>query len=142
MSRTDDLRRSLTEMAHTPNSAREVLSASIGSDPYVRLQELSRLGQLLAEREGVAYQLEKETKPLLATLATEYAVAHAKSNLSEAKLDRMAKADQRYLNHIKGTAEAIRQREQTKNEFWAIKSELEWDRTAIAHLNSLTRLEQ
>ena len=142
MSRTDELRRSLQEMSHDPNTAREVLSASIGSDPYVRLQELGRLGQVLAEREGVAYQLDKETKPLLASIASEYASAHAKSNLSEAKLDRMAKADQRYIDHIRGTAEAIRQREQTKNEFWAIKSELEWDRTAIAPLNSLTRLEQ
>ena len=129
-------------MKHTPHSAREVLVASIGNDPYQKLQELNALGTQLAEKEGVAYELEKELKPLLATIATEYAVAHSHINLSEAKLDRMAKADNRYSNHIKAVAEAIRQRERTKNEFWAIKSELEWDRTAIAHLNSLTRLEQ
>jgi len=141
MSRSEEARNSLGRMKHTPGSAREVLAASIGSDPYKKLAELTELGQLLAEREGVAYQLEKEKKSLLATIASEYASAHSTSNLSEAKLDRMAKADQRYISHIRGTAEAIRQREQTKNQFWAIKSELEWDRTSIAHLNSLTRME-
>jgi hypothetical protein len=136
------LQRSLSNMKHTPNSAREVLSASIGNDPYRMLEELRRVGQVLAEKEGVAYQLQQETKPLLATIQSEFANAHAKTNLSEAKLERLARADQRYVEHIRGTAEAIRQREQAKNEFWAIKSEMEWDRAAIAHLNNLSRLEQ
>tara|TARA_R100000808_G_scaffold5443_2_gene16594 strand:+ start:1134 stop:1559 length:426 start_codon:yes stop_codon:yes gene_type:complete len=132
---------SIAEIKHTPRSAREVLAASIGNDPYKNLAELTEVGELLAEREGIAYQLQQEIKPLLATIASELASAHAKSNLSEARLDRMAKADPRYIAHIRGTAEAIRQREHTKNLYWAIKSELEWDRTSIAHLNSLTRME-
>ena len=142
MNRTEELRRSLEQMAHSPNSAREVLSSTIGSDPYVRLQELRQIGEDLAKREGVAYQLQNETKPLLAKIATEIATAHTHANISEAKLDRMAKSDPRYLSHIQGTAEAIRLREDAKYKYWAIKSELEWDRAAVAHANSLTRLEQ
>lgn len=128
-------------MKHTPQSAREVMAASIGNDPYLMIEDLRRVGKVLAEKEGIAYQLQQETKPLLATIQSEYANAHAKTPLSEAKLERLARADPRFTVHIRGTASAIQEREEAKNEFWAIKSELEWDRASIAHLNSLSRIE-
>ena len=124
---------------HTPQSARELLVAAVGSDPYATIEELERLGRNKAEAEGVAYQLEKETKSVLARIASDYA-GDRTENLSEAKLERLARADQRYLDHIKGVAVAIERRELANSEYWAIKSELEWDRAALAHLNAMSRL--
>lgn len=141
MTRTDELRaRGQQPRLHTPNSARELLVASVGSDPYGRIEELKQVGDKKAEAEGVAYQLEQETKSLLARLATEYAGLYAKENLSEAKLERLARADQRYVDHLRGTAAAIEKRERFQSEYWAIRSELEWDRAALAHLNAMSRL--
>lgn len=127
---------------HTAGSARELLATHVGSDPYERIEELRQIGHRKAEAEGVAYQLEHERKSLLARLATEYARTHSDKSMSEAKLERLARADERYAAHIKGTAVAIENRERANSEYWAIRSELEWDRAAIAHLNALSRLEE
>lgn len=117
------------------------MCASIGSDPYARIEELREAGERKARASGVAYQLERERKSILARLASEYARTHADENLSEAKLDRLARADDRYQTHIKGTAAAIEEKERANSEYWAIRSLLEWDKTAVAHLNALSRLE-
>ena len=143
MTRTDELRIGRGERSlHTAHSAREVLAAHVGSDPYARIEELREVGRRKAEAQGVAYQLDHERKSLLARLASEYARTHADQSLSEAKLERLARADQRYQTHIEGTAAAIERREFANSEYWAIRSELEWDKSAIAHLNVLTRLEE
>lgn len=120
--------------------ARELLAASIGSDPYERIEELRVIGERKAQATGVAYQMEHERQPLLARLASEYARIHANEDLSEAKLERLARADERYRLHIEGAAKAIRERELANSEYWALRSLLEWDKTAVAHLNALSRL--
>lgn len=143
MTRTEDLLRARGERApHAPNSARELLVASIGADPWERIEELREIAKRKAEAEGVAYQLDHERKHLLAKLASEYATTHARENLSEAKLDRMAHADQRYVDFVKGAAVAMERKAATEAEYWAVRSELEWDRAALAHLNAMSRLEE
>jgi len=127
----------------TPEAAREIISSHFSEDltPYERIEELREIGARKAEAEGVAYQLEHERKIMLARLANEFAAAHSKHPLSEAKLDRMARADPRYQDHIKGLAVAIEKREHMRSEYWAVKSLLEWDKSAVAHLNALAKLE-
>ena len=141
MNRTQELARQLQTHKHTKHSAREVLMGSLGSDPYRLLEDLRSVGKEVAKLEGVSYELQNSVKPLLATLATEYATTHAKQNLSEAKLDRLSKADPRYMERIKLVAQTIKEREEKKNEFWAIKSELDWDSKSVSHLNALTKLD-
>lgn len=128
----------------TPEAARELISSHFAGDstPYERIEELRQIGAKKAEAEGVAYQLEHERKIVLARLANEFATAHAKQPLSEAKLDRLSRADSRYLNHVKGLAVAIENRERYRSEYWAVKSLLEWDKAAISHLNALSKLEE
>lgn len=116
------------------------MAASVGSDPYERIEDLRRCGERKARAEGVAYQLEAETKSVLAVLANEYARLHADQHLSEAKLERMSRADPRYRKHIEGVAAAVEERELAQSEYWAIRSELEWDRAALAHVNAVSRL--
>lgn len=142
MTRTDELRGGSRErLAHAPNGARELLAASIGGeDPYARLYRLDELGQQKAEAEAVWYRLDKERKALIARLATEYASTHAKENLSEAKLDRLARADQRYQKHIEGLAVALENKERLNAEYWGLKAGLEWDARAVAHYNAMSRL--
>jgi hypothetical protein len=139
LTRTDELRRGLE---HSRHSARELLAGSIGSDPYARIEEMRECGSRKAEAEGVAYQLEHETKSVLARLSSEYATTHNAEALSEAKLQRMALADPRYVEHVRMTGKAVARREHARGEYWAIRSELEWDRASVAHLNALSRLEE
>ena len=139
MTRTEELRARHGQRGHAVHSARKLLVGAVGSDPYATIEDLERVGRKKAEAEGVAYQLEKETKSVLARVATDYARDRLE-NLSEAKLERLARADQRYLDHLKGVAVAIERRELAHSEYWAIKSELEWDRAALAHLNAMSRL--
>jgi hypothetical protein len=140
MSRTDDLLR-LGAIPHTPRGARELLVGSLGSDPYERIAELRSAGARKAQAEGVAYQMEHERHIVLARIAAEIANARTKENLSEAKLDRMARADPRYEKHIKGTAAAVEERDLAISEYFAIRSELLMDEQAIHHLNALSRLD-
>jgi hypothetical protein len=143
VNRTDQLLASGVQR-RTPEAAREIISSHFAGDtaPYERIEELRAIGAKKAEAEGVAYQLEHERKIILARLANEYAQAHSKHPLSEAKLDRLSRADSRYQDHIKGLAVAIENREKWRSEYWAIKSLLEWDKAAIAHLNALSKLEE
>jgi hypothetical protein len=118
------------------------MAASLGSDPWERLEELRRAGERKARAIGVAYQLEHEMKIMLSKIAGDIARVHSDENLSEARLDRLARASEGFHTHVKGTSAAIEQREKAESEYWAIRSELEWDRSSIAHVNALSRLEE
>lgn len=139
MTRTDALRR-LGAAAHTPRGARELLVGSLGCDPYERITELRAAGERKARAEGVVYQMEHERHVVLARIAAEIA-GKSKESLSEAKLDRLARADPRYADHIKGTAAAIEERDLATSEYYSIRSELLMDEHAIQHLSALSRLE-
>ena len=82
------------------------------------------------------------TKSLKARIQTEKVTALARENLSEAKLERLALADARYADHMKGIAAAVEERELARHEYWAIKARLDWDNNAIQHTNTLARLER
>ena len=138
--RTDELRGN-SRRPRTQDDARELLASNFSSDPYKQIEELRGIGARKARAEGVAYRLEHERKIILARIANEIATVHAKEKLSEAKLDRMARADSRYQIHIEGLGAAVEERELARSEYWAIKSLLEFDRASIAHLNALSRLE-
>ncbi len=126
----------------TSVSARDLLTANFEVSPYDHIEELRKIGERKARTEGVAYQLDQERKIVLSRIANEIAVAHATENLSEAKLDRMSRADTRYEHHIRRLAVAIENREAARSDYWAVKSLLEWDRASIAHLNSLASLDR
>lgn len=140
MTRTDQLRER-GFVARTPDDARELLASNFDSDPYEKIEELSEVGAEKARAEGVAFRLEHERKIVLARIANELATVHASEKLSEAKLDRMARADSRYQVHIEGLAAAIEDRELARSKYWQIRTVLEFDRASIAHLNALSRLE-
>lgn len=142
--RTEDLLRSGVREVRTPDAVRELLSANFPPDqgPYELVEQLRVVGDRKARAEGVAYQLEHGRQIVLSRLATEFSLAHSKQNLSEAKLERMARADARYGEHIQRTADALQERDLARSEYWAIKSRLEWDRASVAHLNALSRLEE
>ncbi len=140
VTRTDELRGN-SRRPRTQDDARELLASNFHSDPYKQIKELRVIGARKARAEGVAYRLEHERKIILARIANEIATVHAKEKLSEAKLDRMARADSRYQTHIEGLGAAVEERELARSEYWAIKSLLEFDRASIAHLNALSRLE-
>lgn len=143
MSRTEELLRGGAER-RTPEAARELVRANFAGevDPYQKIEDLRQIGKKKAMAEGVAYQLEQERKIVLARVGTELARIHAKAGVSESKLERLALASPTYQDHIKGLAAAVEQREYLRSEYWAVKSELEWDRAALAHLNALSRLEE
>lgn len=124
----------------TPDSARELLSVHLGANPYDGVERLRVIGAAKAQAEGVAYQMEKEREVVLARIANELANIYADEKMSEAKLDRLARADPRYGAHLKATGEAIEKRELANSDYWAIKSELEWDQESIRHANHLSRL--
>ena len=128
----------------TPDVARDLLASNFPPDqnPYELVEKLREVGAEKAKAEGVYYQLDHERSIILSRLATEFSVANISERLSEAKLERMARADSRYESHIKRTALALEERDRTRSEYWALKSLLEWDRASVAHLNALSRLEE
>lgn len=126
----------------TPGQAIANLIASLGEDPFAWIEELRDAGKRKAKAEGVAYRLEQERKSLLARIASEIATAQSKKSLSEAKLDRMARADPRYHRHIEGTAAAVEERELAHSEYWSTRARLEWLRASIAHDNALSKLQE
>ena len=127
--------------AQSPEAARDLLAANFEVSPYDNIEELRQIGERKAAAEGVAYQLDQERKIVLSRISNEIALAHSKESISEAKLDRMARADARYENHIRRLSVAIENRERARSDYWAVKSLLEWDRASVAHLNSITRLD-
>ena len=142
--RTEGLLRAGVRDVRTPDAARELLAANFpaGQGPYELVEQLREIGKRKAQAEGVAYELEHGRHVVLSRLATEFSIAHSKEPLSEAKLERMARADPRYGEHIKRTAKALEERDLARSEYWAVKSLLEWDRASVAHLNALSRLEE
>ena len=142
--RTEGLLRAGVRDVRTPDAARELLAANFpaGQGPYELVEQLREIGKRKAQAEGVAYELEHGRHVVLSRLATEFSIAHSKEPLSEAKLERMARADPRYGEHIKRTARALEERDMARSEYWAVKSLLEWDRASVAHLNALSRLEE
>lgn len=127
---------------HPKGEGRELLAASIGGDPFEHIALLEEAGQRKAKAEGIAYQMEQMRKSVLAKIAAEIAQAHANEGLSEARLERMARADERYIRHIEGTAAAIEERENAQAEYWRLKSELLWMEKTVAHVNASMRLDQ
>ncbi len=125
---------------HPQNSARELLAASLGADPYDRLAELGVLGERKAKAAGVAYHMDHMRKVVLAHIIGELAQIHAKEGLSEAKLERLARADDRYREHIEGTAAALEESELAQAEYWRLRAELTWDEKAISHYNAMSKL--
>jgi hypothetical protein len=142
--RTEAILRAGVRDVRTPDAARELLAANFpaGQGPYELVEQLREIGKRKAQAEGVAYELEHGRHVVLSRLATEFSIAHSKEPLSEAKLERMARADPRYGEHIKRTAKALEERDLARSEYWALKSLLEWDRASVAHLNALSRLEE
>ena len=142
--RTEAILRAGVRDVRTPDAARELLAANFpaGQGPYELVEQLREIGKRKAQAEGVAYELEHGRHVVLSRLATEFSIAHSKEPLSEAKLERMARADPRYGEHIKRTARALEERDMARSEYWAVKSLLEWDRASVAHLNALSRLEE
>lgn len=122
------------------DTAIERLHASLGEDPFVRIEQLNEAGRRKAQAEGLAYRLEHERKVMLARLAGEYAALHAKEGLSETRLERMARADARYTKLLDRTQEAVEEREAANSEYWSLRTHLEWLKAAIAHDNALARL--
>jgi hypothetical protein len=132
--------REIAARKHPQNSARETLVASLGGDPYERLAELAALGERKAKAAGTAYHMDHMRKVVLAHVAGELAVVHAKEGLSEAKLERLARADDRYRQHIEGTAAAVEESELAQAEYWRLRAELLWDEKAISHYNAMSKL--
>ena len=118
------------------------MRAELGSDPWADIELQRAAGHRVAAAEGLLTRLEGETKSLKARIQTEKATALARENLSEAKLERLALADARYTDHMKGIAAAVEERELARHEYWAIKARLDWDNNAIQHANALARLER
>lgn len=126
---------------HGDHSAREIVIGSLGADPYERMAQLEELGAKKAEANGRAYHMEHMRKVVLSHVATELSAIHANEKLSEAKLERLARADDRYREHIEATALAIEARDKAEAAYWTLKAGLEWDARAISHMNSLARMD-
>ena len=120
--RTEALLRSGVREVRTPAAARDLLASNFPPDqgPYELVEQLRAVGERKARAEGVAYELEHGRQIVLSRLATEFSVAHSKEPLSEAKLERMARSDPRYGDHIKRTARALEERDVARAEYWAI----------------------
>ena len=116
--RTEGLLRAGVRDVRTPDAARELLAANFpaGQGPYELVEQLREIGKRKAQAEGVAYELEHGRHVVLSRLATEFSIAHSKEPLSEAKLERMARADPRYGEHIKRTARALEERDMARSE--------------------------
>jgi hypothetical protein len=146
-SRTEELRRSGARNRNSsfsnlsPGEARELVRAALDSDPWASVEQLRQIGHQLAAAEAQATRMDAETKSLKARLQTEYATAHAKENLSEAKLERLALADERYGKHLNGLEAAIELREKIRHDYWAVKASLDLDEHALRHVNALSRIE-
>ncbi len=128
-------------MNHAIHSARETMAGTLGTDPYEMLEDLRRAGRRKARAEGIAYQMEHERHVVLAEVACSISALRSTEKVSEAKLDRLARSSNRYRQFIEGLGAAVREREEAISEYFAIKSELEWDRAALSHQNALSRLE-
>jgi hypothetical protein len=140
INRREQLRDSGAQVV-TPEAARALISSHFDVSPYEQIEAMRSAGRRKAIAEGRSVQLEHQRHIMLATIANELAVAHVKERLSEAKLDRMSRADPRYRDHVAGLSAAVEERDIARSEYAAQRATLEWDRAAIAHLNALSRLD-
>lgn len=136
--RTEQLR----EQGARERNARDLLVASLdGDDPFQRLHELEVAGERKAEAEALLYYMEHERKALLSRISSEIASSRRVESLAENKLERLARADPRYENHLQGMKEARYNAERASAEYWRIRSHLEWLEKTIAHVNAMSRLD-
>ena len=140
MDRGEQLRASGARVI-TPEAARELISSHFDVSPYEQIETMRQTGHRKAIAEGRVVQLEHQRHIVLATVQNELATVHAKAKLSEAKLDRLARASSPYRDHCAGLGAAIEERDIARSEYAAQRATLEWDRAAIAHLNALSRLD-
>ena len=120
--------------------ARETVRATVEADPWASLEELRIAGERKAKAEAQANHLDHMRKVVLSRIAGEIAQVQSNKSLSEAKLDRLARADSRYEAHLKGLAAAQEEAEQARAEFWRIKADLEWQEHTLIHSMSLAKL--
>ena len=139
MDRGEQLRASGAQVV-TPEAARELISSHFDVSPYEQIETMRQTGHRKAIAEGRTVQLEHQRHIMLATVANELAVAHSKEKLSEAKLDRMARADPRYQAHIAGLGAAVEERDHARSEYAAQRATLEWDRAAIGRASCRERV--
>jgi hypothetical protein len=126
----------------TPHGAREAVRATVEADPFATLEELREAGKRKAKAEAQASFLDHMRKVVLARIVGELAGVHSREKLSEARLERMARADVRYENHLKGLAAAVEERDQAVAEYYTRRSELDWMDRTLMHANALARLER
>lgn len=129
-----------TGRTYRPGTAREVLTSSLGSDPYERLEDLAKAGERKAHAEGQAYHLDHMRKVVLSRIMGE--IEREVGKCAEGKLERLARADERYEAHLSGTAAAIDEKERAQAAYWKIRAEIEMDQAALIHLNALAKLER
>lgn len=123
-------------------TAETVLADSLGRDPLELIEALRQAGQRKAKATAEAYRLEQHRKVVLSQVMNELATVHASQKLTEAKLERLARTDPRYIAHINGTAAAMEEKEQAESAYWSLRESLLWCEKAISHLNSLTRMDK
>ena len=140
MDRREQLRASGAQVV-SPEAARELVSSHFDVSPYEQIETMRKTGHRKAIAEGRCVKLEHQRHIMLATIQNELGSLHAKEKVSEAKLDRLSRADQRYLAHVTGLGAAVAERDHARSEYAAQRATLEWDRAAIAHLTALSRLE-
>lgn len=123
-----------------PSVARDALAATIGHDPAEKLEELRAAGARKARAAGTAFLMEEQRKVVLSRICGEIAQVHGE--LSEVKLERLARAHPDYEKHLRGTSAAIEDKELAETDYWRIQAELHWMDKTVAHHNALTRLER
>ena len=122
--------------------ARESVRATVEADPWMSLEELRMAGERKAKAEAVASHLDHMRHVVLSRIANELANVHGGSKLSEAKLDRLARADPRYEDHLQGLAAAVEEREAAVAAYYARRGELEWLSLTLTHSMSLAKLQR
>ncbi len=127
-------------MSDTPQYARDLLVAALGHDPFDGVEALMLAGERRARAEGNAYALDHGRKIVLARIMTEIEKAHDGPKLSEVKLERLARADVRYADHVKKTARAMEEKEMAASAYFGKKAELEWDGHASFAWNAAAKL--
>lgn len=138
---TNERTRSPEQRARESSAVERLLASLDGMDPFERIEALREAGKRKAKAEGRAYQMDHTRKALLSRLATEIAASRPKESMSEAKLERLARADPRYQTHLDGTAAAMEDRELAQSEYWTIKATLLWMEKVVSHENAHMRLE-
>jgi hypothetical protein len=124
--------------------ARDLVQAQLGSDPYQLIEQIREAGKRWAAAIGVESELDHRRKIVLAQISSAYAdqIEARGERVVESAVERLARADEQYHKHIRKWAAAQVELKIAESEYWALRSELEWDRAAIAHYNALARIEE